>query len=185
MDTQRGREAFLTVKALGANQDWSFGYHKTQVDPPSEELRAKGVRRVLSKLGPISGRYEVSPVPMGGGIGTRTLAAKAMAEVEAKAAPMASVDGTEHPASDFAYVPDEEKPSTWRFPIFNEAHVRDALARFSQADLPSADKAAVLARIHEAAKKFGIDVAGEKKSAEATSDVEHKMALIGASLRHR
>ena len=116
---------------------------------------------------------------LAGGVGTRTVAMKA-ADTQA---PMASVDGTEHPREDFAYTPDNE-PSHWKFPIFDAAHVRNALARFSQADLPSGEKATVLARIHEAAKKFNIDVAGEQKSAEATSDVEHKMALIG-SLRRK
>ncbi|MFR4417134.1 MAG: hypothetical protein ACLT8E_07015 [Akkermansia sp.] len=37
-------------------------------------------------------------------------------------------DGEEHPASDFAYVPDPEKPSTWKLPIFNMHHVGGALA---------------------------------------------------------
>ena len=38
------------------------------------------------------------------------------------------VDGEAHPASDFAYVPDPEKPSTWKLPIFNMRHVGGALA---------------------------------------------------------
>lgn len=76
METQRGREAFLTFKAIGADQEWSFGYRILKSDPPTEELRAKGARRVLTKLGPIAGAFEVSPVPMGGGLGTRTVAMK-------------------------------------------------------------------------------------------------------------
>ncbi|WP_300775415.1 hypothetical protein [uncultured Akkermansia sp.] len=41
---------------------------------------------------------------------------------------MKKVDGEEHPASDFAYVPDPEKPPTWKLPIFNMRHVGGALA---------------------------------------------------------
>ena len=37
------------------------------------------------------------------------------------------VDGKEYPASEFAYVPDPEKPSTWKLPIFDAHHVGGAL----------------------------------------------------------
>ena len=53
--------------------------------------------------------------------------------------------------SDFAY-PEENK-----LPIHDAAHVRNALARFNQTDLPAGKKAEVLGRICRAAKKFGID----------------------------
>lgn len=78
----------------------------------------------------------------------------------------ASVDGKEHPASDFAYVPDPSKPSTWKFPIFDANHVRDALARFDQADLPADAKAHVRARILVAAQRFGIHVSNKAVSLE-------------------
>lgn len=82
--------------------------------------------------------------------------------------PTASVDGHEHPAHDFAYVPDPAKPSTWKLPIFDASHVRNALARFDQTELPAEARAHVRARIEEAARKFGIDVNdhdGDEKSA--------------------
>lgn len=190
METIAGREAFLTAKAMGADQEWSFGYRKLQVDRPSNELAAKGAKRVLSKLGPL----EVSPVLLAGGVGTRTVALKSASDEAKETVPLietevkaktASVDGTEHPMEDFAYHPNPDEPSTWKFPIFDASHVRNALARFSQADLPSADKAAVLARIHEAATKFNIDVTGEQKAAAATEDMGHKMARVGALLGRR
>jgi len=77
--------------------------------------------------------------------------------------PTASVDGHEHPASDFAYVPDPSKPSTWKLPIFDANHVRNALARFDQTELPEGERVHVRARIEEAARKFGIDV-GDKSA---------------------
>ena len=81
METARGKEAFLTVKAMGADQAWSFAYRKEQVDKPSAEWQAKGARRVLTKLGPLlDGAMEVSPVKMPGGRGTATLGAKTAAD---------------------------------------------------------------------------------------------------------
>jgi hypothetical protein len=82
METQRGREAFLTVKAMGPDQAWSFAYHKDKVDRPSPEWKSKGAVRILSKLGPLfDGAMEVSPVKMPGGKFTGTLSAKAVADL--------------------------------------------------------------------------------------------------------
>lgn len=90
METQRGREAFLTAKAMGEDQAWSFGYRKLRVDPPTEELKAKGARRILAKLLPL----EVSPVTLPGGVGTRTVTTKAaeMGPSEAELAAKAAAD---------------------------------------------------------------------------------------------
>lgn len=38
------------------------------------------------------------------------------------------VDGELHLASDFAYVPNPEKPSTWKLPIFDMRHIGGAEA---------------------------------------------------------
>jgi hypothetical protein len=77
METQRGREAYLTVKAMGADQAWSFAFHKEQVDPPSAEWKAKGARLMLTRVGPLlDGAMEVSPVKQPGGKRTGTLAVK-------------------------------------------------------------------------------------------------------------
>ncbi len=66
---------------------------------------------------------------------------------------MKKVDGEEHPASDFAYVPDPEKPSTWKLPIFNMHHVGGALAamtsdyRGNPVEIPEGDRHAVMKKI--------------------------------------
>lgn len=61
--------------------------------------------------------------------------------------------------SDFAYVGDPEKKSTWKFPIHNESHVKNALARWGQSKgIPAEEKATVLHKILRAAKKFGVKV---------------------------
>jgi len=77
METQRGKEAFLTVKAMGPDQKWSFAYRKEKTNPPSAEWKAKGARLMLSKIGPLlDGAIEVSPVKMPGGKSTGTMAVK-------------------------------------------------------------------------------------------------------------
>jgi hypothetical protein len=68
-------------------------------------------------------------------------------------------------SSDFAYVGDPDDTSTWKLPIHDAAHVRNALARFNQTEgIPSGEKAKVHARIVAAAKKFGIEVSDGKNS---------------------
>ncbi len=74
MSTDRGREAFHTVKELGPDSEWSFGYpRQVQTQELSKEWRAKGARRVIAGIQPI----EASPVFRGAGIGTGTVMAKA------------------------------------------------------------------------------------------------------------
>lgn len=76
METVRGKEAFLTVKAMGTDQAWSFAYRQ-ETAPPTAEWKAKGAVRMLTKLEPLlDGAFEVSPVKMPGGKGTGTVAVK-------------------------------------------------------------------------------------------------------------
>jgi hypothetical protein len=70
MDTDQGRNAYHTVKAMADIQEWSYGYVPL---PPSgpEMFEGKSVR-ALRKLDV----FEVSPVLLGAGVGTGTLAIK-------------------------------------------------------------------------------------------------------------
>ena len=71
LDTTAGRDTFTVVKELGELGEWSYGFdildygHGTQNGQPV---------RVLKRLRV----FEVSPVLLGAGIGTRTLAAKGL-----------------------------------------------------------------------------------------------------------
>lgn len=56
------------------------------------------------------------------------------------------------------YAYPQNPPSKSKLPIFDKAHARNALARFNQAQIPSAAKAGVLAKIKRACRKFGIKV---------------------------
>lgn len=70
-----------------------------------------------------------------------------------------SVGGVEHPAKDFAYVGNPDDVSTWKYPIFDASHTRNALARWGQEkDIPAAEKSKVFARIKAAATKHGVEV---------------------------
>lgn len=159
LETQRGREAYLTTKAMGPDARWSFAYGIEKTAKPSAELAAKGARRILAKLGSLPGNagMEVSPVNMPGGVGTGTLSLKAV-----DARPTQSIAGADHPIEDFAYRPDEKLSSSWKLLISDADHVRNALARWDQTDMPDAtEKAKARERLLAAAKKFGIDVGGK------------------------
>lgn len=72
--------------------------------------------------------------------------------------PTQSVDGTPHPRGDFAYAPAGSNPSEWKLPIFDAAHVRAALARFNQAQIPANARGAVWRRILAAADRYNVTV---------------------------
>lgn len=70
METDQGRNAYHTTKAMADLQEWSYGY---EVLPPSGPGTFDGKRvRELRKLDV----FEVSPVLKGAGVGTATLAIK-------------------------------------------------------------------------------------------------------------
>jgi len=70
METDQGRNAYHTTKAMADLQEWSYGYKPL---PPSGPGTFEGKRvRELRKLDV----YEVSPVLKGAGVGTTTLAIK-------------------------------------------------------------------------------------------------------------
>jgi HK97 family phage prohead protease len=71
LETEAGREAYATVKAVGELQEWSYGY--TILDHFFEQRDGQTVR-VLKTLDV----HEVSPVLLGAGIGTHTRAIKAV-----------------------------------------------------------------------------------------------------------
>lgn len=78
-------------------------------------------------------------------------------EIE-KSAKTKRVGGKDLTASQFAYVGDPDKTDTWKLPIHDASHVRNALARLNQTQgIPSDKMAGVKRKIMRAAKRFGID----------------------------
>lgn len=69
MDTTHGKDTFAVVKAMGGRQQWSYGFDILDAAPGTFD--GKDVQ-FLQKLDV----HEVSPVLVGAGVNTRTLAAK-------------------------------------------------------------------------------------------------------------
>lgn len=82
-------------------------------------------------------------------------------------------------ASDFAYVGDAEEPSTWKLPVHDAAHAKNALARFNQTEgIPADKKAEVKSKIVAAAKKHGISVSDEaEKISKAIKYLQIQLGL--------
>jgi hypothetical protein len=72
MDMQIGRDTLSMLKHMGADQEWSFGFRVIGSEVPDEDWRKRGAERILTKLD----CFEVSPVLIGAGVGTRTVLAK-------------------------------------------------------------------------------------------------------------
>jgi uncharacterized protein len=96
----------------------------------------------------------------------------------------------------FAWVGDPGDPSTWKLPVHDEGHARNALARFNQTKgIPADKKDGVWKKIVAACKKFGIKVTEEDSircgmSHEATSAIINELdqevhAVIKQALKDR
>lgn len=100
MDTEGGAETYKTVKGLGDLGEWSFGFDVLDKAVSVDQVSQQEVR-LLKKLNV----YEVSPVLLGAGIGTRTTDIKARGHEEKGAIPSHSTDTTDEAWSG----PDNEK----------------------------------------------------------------------------
>lgn len=75
MNTTGGKDTFETVKQLGTLGEWSYGYDVLK-EGPGEVDGVKG--NILHELAV----YEVSPVLLGAGIGTHTIEAKNLTDMD-------------------------------------------------------------------------------------------------------
>lgn len=115
LNTSDGRDTFEVLKEMGTDQEWSFGFRIIGDEVPTEDEQRQGAYRILTKLD----AFEVSPVLIGAGIGTRTLAVKG-ADGEAPVAPApetpavpdASTATTEDPPGESPAAPAAETEST-------------------------------------------------------------------------
>jgi phage I-like protein len=89
----------------------------------------------------------------------------------------ATVSGMKVHKSDFAYAPEGSNPSEWKLPIHDAAHVRNALARFNQTELPAAAKAAARSKILARAHKHGIDTSGFEREHAASEGYRFAIPL--------
>jgi hypothetical protein len=74
LKTTPGRDAYETVKAMGDEQEWSYGFDVIDFEPKPKAH--PGAKRGLKSLD----IHEISPVLLGAGIGTGTLAIKGLDE---------------------------------------------------------------------------------------------------------
>ncbi len=72
LDTQSGKEHFTVLRELGSKGHWSYGFDVLETGELTDELRKLGATRVLKRLDV----FEVSPVLLGAGVDTRTVATK-------------------------------------------------------------------------------------------------------------
>lgn len=82
MSTPGGSAAFGTVKELAEDTEWSFGFNQVKQGKMTPDLKAAGARRVIEGMN----AFEVSPVYLGAGIGTGTMAVKHAKEAAEEAA---------------------------------------------------------------------------------------------------
>lgn len=103
---------------------------------------------------------EVSLVDKGANPGAYAMIWKAADGEPTSKAQMKMVDGEEHPASHFAYVPDAEKPSTWKLLVHDARHVGMAAAalgpgfRGEKVEIPDEDMPSVKAKVRSAWQKM-------------------------------
>lgn len=72
LDTDHGRNTFETIKGLEDLSEWSYGFDVVDHASPSSDEKDEGATRILRRLKV----HEVSPVLLGAGVNTRTLAVK-------------------------------------------------------------------------------------------------------------
>ena len=98
MDMQIGRDTLSMLKHMGSDQEWSFGFRVIGSEVPDEAWRKRGAERILTKLD----CFEVSPVLIGAGVGTRTVLAKEAQDAADAAQKKANEDAAAQKAADEA-----------------------------------------------------------------------------------
>lgn len=107
-------------------------------------------------------------------------------EFRAKKVLTKRVGGKDLTKDKFAFVGDPTKTETWKLPIHDEGHAKNALARFSQTQgIPADKKAGVWRKIVAACKAFGIIVSdSESNSIRSTFPPdEHDRLIMLARLK--
>jgi hypothetical protein len=125
LTTTRGRDTFELLKAMGADQEWSFGFRIMGAEVPDDAARKQGARRILTKLD----CFEVSPVIIGAGVGTQTLGVKG-AEV---VAPDPAIEAARLAAEEAAAATTRELEAKAR----TDADARAAMERRFRRGLPT------------------------------------------------
>jgi hypothetical protein len=111
---------------------------------------------------------------------------------KAEAKKLGSAERNNLPDSDFAYIEpggekDEEGKTTPRslrhLPINDAAHVRNALARLNQTDIPAEAKAQALKKIKSKAKELGLELPSLEKSDESKAGLTEQQKKLPPALQ--
>lgn len=128
LSTARGKEIFSVLKEMGTDQEWSFGFRVMGSEVPDEDWTKKGARRILTKLD----AFEVSPVMIGAGVGTRTLAVKEADDAAQQAAAVEAAERTAREAAEAAAAEAKRATEETERKTLAETAVREELARFER-----------------------------------------------------
>jgi hypothetical protein len=141
MRTTRGRDAYFTAKDMGPDQEWSVTFWRDKGEPANGEWASKGARRVWRT--PIE-PFEVSPVTVAGGIGTRTVGVK---------------------AADVAPGPDNSEEAV-------KQAVKEAVKEVSDEEKAKADEDAEAQRLADEAAQIAADAEAKRKVKEDEAKVK-------------
>lgn len=158
LKTTDGRETFETLKEMGEDQEWSFGFRVLGSEVPSEEERKQGAQRIITKMA----AFEVSPVMVGAGIGTQTTGLKS-------AQPLV----TEPPAPPAPVVDD----------ALVKAVATEVLARMAADQKAAADATAEAERVEAEAKAAADEAALVEAKAAETAAAAREFETFARTMR--
>lgn len=173
METTHGRDAFLTVKALSEAglQEWSYSLHEVKASRATVAGRSV---RVLEQVGLVK---EVSPVLMGAGVETRTLAVKNRKQLDSSIRSLLRTAGQDRWSSlaDWVYV--EAYDVDEGFAVFCLYSYETGQERLVQVDFTRTDTSVTLGdtevEVHETEVYL-------PKSADRLPFSEHAAAVVAA-----
>lgn len=133
METSHGRDHFATVKQMGDLQEWSYGYDVLESEPGEHEGKSVTFLKALKV-------HEVSPVILGAGVGTRTLAAKSrgLKLVDHIDSVITDVDGLVERVSDVVALRTEEGKRLGAEASASLARLQPSLAKLEEVLRPEA-----------------------------------------------
>lgn len=157
LSTTGGKETFEVLKEMGEDQEWSFGFRVTGWEAPSDEEKKAGAWRVITKMD----AFEVSPVIVGAGLNTRTLAVKSA---------QADGDDTPPPPSAVPALDDEVKSIVSEIMARREAEAKAAADLAAETERKAKEDADAI----EAKAKADADAARRAEELEAVQRIHER-----------